>query len=169
MRREDPSDLAVSLAVAEERSFARAAARLGTSRSAIGQIVRRLEARMGLKLLTRTIRSVSPTAGGEQSIETLPVETLRPAFEEIDARLSALSALRERPPGTVRITTSRAADRDGGGIGIGPGHRDQARRSRRPAGWCASSRAGARPSPGIISTTPIGGNCRRHSSCWWTR
>jgi len=104
MRREELSDLAVFLAVAEERSFTRAAARLATSQSAISQIVRRLETRMGVKLLTRTTRNVAPTDAGEQL-----VETLRPAFNDIDARLSALSALGERPSGTVRITTSRHA------------------------------------------------------------
>ncbi|MES2987938.1 MAG: LysR family transcriptional regulator [Pseudomonadota bacterium] len=104
MRRDELSDLAVFLAVAEERSFTRAAARLGTSQSAISQIVRRLEGRMGLKLLTRTTRSVAPTDAGDQL-----VETLRPAFDDIDARLVALSALGERPSGTVRITTNKHA------------------------------------------------------------
>jgi DNA-binding transcriptional LysR family regulator len=104
MRREDLTDLAVFLAVAEERSFTRAAAKLGTSQSSLSQIVRRLEARMGLKLLTRTTRHVSTTDAGEQLIAAL-----RPAFDDIDARLAALSALRERPSGTVRITTSKHA------------------------------------------------------------
>ena len=104
MRREDLGDLAVFLAVAEERSFTRAAARLGASQSAISQTVRRLEAGMGVKLLTRTTRSVAPTEAGEQL-----VDTLRPAFDDIDARLSALGALRDRPSGTIRITTSRHA------------------------------------------------------------
>lgn len=104
MKREELSDLAVFLAVAEARSFTRAAATLGTSQSAISQIVRRLEAGMGLKLLTRNTRNVAPTEAGEQLIATL-----RPAFDDIDARLSALSALRERPAGTVRITSSRHA------------------------------------------------------------
>ncbi len=104
MKREELSDLAVFLAVAEARSFTRAAATLGTSQSAISQIVRRLEAGMGVKLLNRNTRNVAPTEAGEQLIATL-----RPAFDEIDARLSALSALRERPAGTVRITSSRHA------------------------------------------------------------
>ncbi|TFU02920.1 LysR family transcriptional regulator [Polymorphobacter arshaanensis] len=104
MRREELGDLAVFLAVAEARSFTRAAAKLGTSQSAISQIVRRLEAGMGVKLLTRNTRNVAPTDAGEQL-----VQTLRPAFDDIDARLSALSALRERPSGTVRITSSRHA------------------------------------------------------------
>lgn len=104
MRREELGDLAVFLAVAEARSFTRAAAKLGTSQSAISQIVRRLEAALGLKLLTRNTRNVAPTEAGEQLIATL-----RPAFDEIDARLSALSALKERPAGTVRVTSSRHA------------------------------------------------------------
>lgn len=104
MRRDELSDLAVFLAVAEARSFTKAAVKLGTSQSAISQIVRRLEASMGLKLLTRNTRNVAPTEAGEQL-----VETLRPAFDDIDARLSALSALRERPSGTVRLTSSRHA------------------------------------------------------------
>ncbi len=104
MRREDLGDLAVFLAVAETRSFTRAAARLGASQSAISQIVRRLEASLGIKLLTRNTRNVAPTDAGEQLIATL-----RPALGEIDARLAALSALRERPAGTVRITSSRHA------------------------------------------------------------
>lgn len=104
MRRDELGDLAVFLAVAEARSFTRAAATLGTSQSAISQIVRRLEAAMGLKLLTRNTRNVAPTEAGEQLIATL-----RPAFDEIDARLSALSVLRDRPAGTVRITSSRHA------------------------------------------------------------
>jgi DNA-binding transcriptional LysR family regulator len=104
MKREELSDLAVFLAVAEARSFTRAAATLGVSQSAISQIVRRLEAGMGLKLLTRNTRNVAPTEAGEQLIATL-----RPAFDDINARLSALSALRERPAGTVRITSSRHA------------------------------------------------------------
>ncbi len=104
MRRETLSDLAVFLAVAEEQSFTRAAAKLGTSQSSLSQIVRRLEARMGVKLLTRTTRQVSTTEAGEQLLDTL-----RPAFDGIDAKLSALTALRERPSGTVRITTSKHA------------------------------------------------------------
>lgn len=104
MKRDELSDLAVFLAVAEARSFTRAATALGTSQSAISQIVRRLEASIGLKLLTRNTRNVAPTEAGEQLMGTL-----RPAFDTIDARLTSLSALRERPSGTVRITSSRHA------------------------------------------------------------
>jgi DNA-binding transcriptional LysR family regulator len=94
------------LAVAEERSFTRAAARLGVSQSALSHSMRRLEAKLGLRLLTRTTRSVSPTVAGEQLLETL-----RPALEDIDNKLSSLTELRERPAGTIRITTSKHAAR----------------------------------------------------------
>ena len=82
-------------------SFTRAAAKLGTSQSALSHTIRRLEARLGLRLLTRTTRSVAATEAGERLIETL-----RPALEEIDGRLAALTALREKPAGSIRITTS---------------------------------------------------------------
>jgi len=104
MLRDELGDLAAFLAVAEERSFTRAAARLGTSQSALSHTVRRLEARLGLRLLTRTTRSVAPTEAGERLLETL-----RPAFDEIDARLAALSELRDKPAGTIRITTGQHA------------------------------------------------------------
>ena len=104
MRRDELGDLAAFLAVAEERSFTRAAARLGTSQSALSHTVRRLEARLGLRLLTRTTRSVAPTEAGERLLATL-----RPAFDEIDARLAALSELRDKPAGTIRITTGQHA------------------------------------------------------------
>lgn len=101
MKREDLSDLAVFLAVAEERSFTRAAARLNTSQSSLSQTVRRLEARLGLPLLSRTTRSVAPTEVGQQLLNTLS-----PALADIDARLIALSKLRAQPAGTIRLTTS---------------------------------------------------------------
>jgi DNA-binding transcriptional LysR family regulator len=104
MRREELGDLTAFLAVAEERSFMRAAAKLGTSQSALSHTVRRLEARLGLRLLTRTTRSVAPTDAGERLIETL-----RPALDEIDGRLAALTELRERPAGTIRIATAEHA------------------------------------------------------------
>src|SRR5260221_5231513 len=104
MRREELGDLAAFLAVAEERSFTRAAAKLGTSQSALSHTVRRLETRLGLRLLTRTTRSVAPTDAGERLIETL-----RPALDEIDGRLAALTEMREKPAGTIRITTAEHA------------------------------------------------------------
>jgi len=104
MKRDELGDLAAFLAVAEERSFTRAAARLGTSQSALSHTVRRLEARLGLRLLTRTTRNVSPTEAGQRL-----VETLRPAFDGIDARIDSLSELRDRPAGTIRITSGEHA------------------------------------------------------------
>lgn len=104
MRRDELADLLAFAAVAEESSFTRAAARLGTSQSALSHTVKRLEARLGLMLLTRTTRSVAATEAGERLMETL-----RPAFDDIDARLSALTALREKPAGIVRITLSQHA------------------------------------------------------------
>ncbi|HEY0012340.1 MAG TPA: LysR family transcriptional regulator [Allosphingosinicella sp.] len=100
MNREDMSDLTAFLAVAEERSFTKAAVRLGTSQSALSQIVRRLEERLGLRLLTRTTRSVAPTAAGERLLETLA-----PAISDLDAALAALSTLRDKPAGIIRITS----------------------------------------------------------------
>jgi DNA-binding transcriptional LysR family regulator len=104
MRRDELGDLTVFLAVAEERSFTRAAARLGQSQSSLSQTVRRLEARLGVRLLTRTTRSVAPTQPGEQLIEAL-----RPALADIEARLAVLGELRDKPAGTVRLTTGRHA------------------------------------------------------------
>jgi DNA-binding transcriptional LysR family regulator len=100
MQREEMADLTAFLAVAEERSFTRAATRFGMSQSALSQIVRRLEGRLGLRLLTRTTRSVAPTEAGERLIRTLA-----PAISDLDATLAALSALREKPAGTIRITS----------------------------------------------------------------
>ena len=104
MKRDELGDLAAFLAVAEERSFTRAAARLGLSQSALSHTIRRLEARLGLRLLLRTTRSVAPTEAGERL-----AEALRPAFDGIDARIEALSALRDRPSGTIRITAGEHA------------------------------------------------------------
>lgn len=106
MRREDLGSLAMFAMVAEERSFTRAAAKLGVSQSALSHAMRRLEASLGLRLLTRTTRSVSATAAGEQLLETL-----RPSLDEIDRKLTVLTELRARPAGTVRITTSIHAAR----------------------------------------------------------
>jgi DNA-binding transcriptional LysR family regulator len=100
------NDLRAFLAVARERSFTRAAARLGVSQSALSHTIRTLEERLGLRLLTRTTRSVSPTEAGERLLQTLG-----PRFAEIEAELAALTELREKPAGTIRITaTEYAAD-----------------------------------------------------------
>jgi DNA-binding transcriptional LysR family regulator len=104
MRREELVDLNAFLTVAEEESFTRAAAKLGTSQSSLSHTIRRLEARLGVRLLTRTTRSVAPTAAGDRLLATL-----RPALEGIGAELASLSELREKPAGTIRITTSEHA------------------------------------------------------------
>jgi len=104
MARENLNDLQAFLAVAREQSFTRAAAQLGVSQSALSQTVRGLEARLGLRLLTRTTRSVAPTEAGERLLHALA-----PRFDEIDAELTALSALREKPAGTIRITADEHA------------------------------------------------------------
>lgn len=106
MRREDLGTLAIFAMVAEERSFTRAAAKLGMSQSALSHAMRRLEAKLGLRLLTRTTRSVSATAAGEQLLAMF-----RPALDDIDRKLAALTELRVRPAGSVRITTSMHAAR----------------------------------------------------------
>ncbi len=101
MPRETFNDLLAFLSVAKERSFTRAAAQLGVSQSALSHTIRGLEERLGLRLLIRTTRSVSPTEAGERLLHTLG-----PRFAEIDAELAALSELREKPAGTIRITTT---------------------------------------------------------------
>lgn len=106
MRRENINDLLAFLAVARDRSFTKAAAKLGVSQSALSHTIRGLESRLGLRLLTRTTRSVSPTEAGERLLQTVG-----PRFEEIESELEALSVLREKPAGTIRITaTDYAAD-----------------------------------------------------------
>jgi DNA-binding transcriptional LysR family regulator len=89
---ENIKDLRAFVAVARERSFTRAAAQLGVSQSALSHTIRGLEERLGLRLLTRTTRSVSPTEAGERLLHTVG-----PRFEEIETELAALSALREKP------------------------------------------------------------------------
>lgn len=101
MARKDFSDLLVFLEVATERSFTKAAAKLGLSQSTLSHTIRELEARLGLRLLTRTTRSVSPTEAGERLLQSLA-----PRIQEIEADLANLMALRDKPSGTVRITIS---------------------------------------------------------------
>ena len=104
MRREELVDLNAFLTVAEEQNFTRAAAKLGTSQSALSHTIRRLETRLGVRLLTRTTRRLAPTQAGEQLLKTLG-----PALDDIAAELASLSALREKPAGNIRITTSEHA------------------------------------------------------------
>lgn len=106
MPRENLSDLLAFLTVARERSFTKAAAKLGVSQSALSHTIRQLEDRLGLRLLTRTARSVSPTEVGQRL-----VENVGPRLEEVEAELAAIQELREKPAGTIRITaTEYAAD-----------------------------------------------------------
>jgi DNA-binding transcriptional LysR family regulator len=92
--------------VGTERSFTKAAAKLGVSQSAISHTIRELEERMGVRLLTRTTRSVAPTAAGERLLQNIG-----PRLDEIEAEIAAISELREKPAGTIRITaTEYAAD-----------------------------------------------------------
>jgi DNA-binding transcriptional LysR family regulator len=102
--RDELGNLAMFRVVAEERSFTGAAGRLGISQSALSHSMRRLEAKLGLRLLTRTTRSVAPTEAGERLLEALG-----PALDNIDATLTALTDLRDRPAGSIRITTSEHA------------------------------------------------------------
>ncbi|QRM29101.1 LysR family transcriptional regulator [Microvirga sp. VF16] len=101
MSGENFRDIQAFLAVARERSFTRAAAQLGVSQSALSHTIRGLEARLGLRLLTRTTRSVSPTEAGERLIHRVA-----PRFEAITEELAAFEELRDKPVGTVRITAS---------------------------------------------------------------
>jgi DNA-binding transcriptional LysR family regulator len=99
MAKRSADRLIAFLAVAKERSFTRAAAKLGVSQSALSHTIRGLETQLGVRLLTRTTRSVSPTDAGERL-----VRSIGPKFDEIDAELVALTALREKPAGSIRIT-----------------------------------------------------------------
>ena len=104
MQKRDLADLQSFVVVARERSFTKAAAKLGVSQSALSHMMRELEERLGLRLLTRTTRSVAPTEAGERLLRTVG-----PRLEEIDAELTSLSDLRGKPAGTVRITASEHA------------------------------------------------------------
>jgi DNA-binding transcriptional LysR family regulator len=99
MPRDNYNDLASFAVVARERSFTKAAAKLGVSQSALSQTIRGLEARLGVRLLTRTTRSIAPTEAGERLLQTIT-----PPFEEIESALVRLSELREKPAGTIRVT-----------------------------------------------------------------
>jgi DNA-binding transcriptional LysR family regulator len=101
MQRGDLNDLLWFLAVAEERNFTRAAAKLGTSQSTLSHTIKRLEERLGLRLLTRTTRSVAPTEAGERLLASLG-----PHVADIESDLANLMGLRDKPSGTVRITVS---------------------------------------------------------------
>ncbi len=98
------SDLIAFLAVARERSFTRGAAQLGVSQSALSHTIRGLEERLGIRLLTRTTRAVSPTEAGERLLGAIG-----PLLDGIDSELAAVTAMRDKPAGTIRITTGEHA------------------------------------------------------------
>ena len=104
MPRQSYNDLLAFIAVAREQSFTRAAAQLDVSQSALSHTIRALEAKMGVRLLTRTTRSVSPTEAGERLMRNIA-----PRFQEIESELSAVGELRDQPAGTIRITASENA------------------------------------------------------------
>ena len=104
MPRSSFHDVVAFVAVARERSFTKAAAKLGVSQSALSHTISGLEARLGLRLLARTTRSVAPTEAGERLLTTVG-----PRFDAIDADLAALSELRDKPAGTIRITAGEHA------------------------------------------------------------
>jgi len=104
MQRTDLNDLKSFLAVARERSFTKAAAQLRVSQSALSHTIRELESRMGVRLLTRTTRSVSPTEAGERLLRAVG-----PRLDEIENEITAISELRDRPSGTIRITATEYA------------------------------------------------------------
>jgi DNA-binding transcriptional LysR family regulator len=101
MARDNLNDLQAFVTVAREKSFTRAAAQLGVSQPALSHTIRSLEARLGVRLLTRTTRSVSTTEAGDRLLQTVA-----PRIEEIEAELDAVSELRDTPSGTVRITAT---------------------------------------------------------------
>jgi DNA-binding transcriptional LysR family regulator len=106
MQRGNLDDLRALVAVGQERSFTKAAAKLGVSQPALSQTIGRLESRLGMRLVTRTTRSVALTEAGERV-----VRTAAPRFEEIEAELEALRGLREKPAGTIRVTAGDHAVR----------------------------------------------------------
>jgi len=104
MQRGHLDDLVAFLAVARERSFTKAAAKLGVSQSALSHTMRALETRLGVRLLSRTTRSVAPTAAGERLLHSLA-----PRFDAIEAELAAIGELRDKPAGAIRITATEYA------------------------------------------------------------
>ncbi|MBN3124078.1 LysR family transcriptional regulator [Pectobacterium brasiliense] len=104
MLKENFNDLISFLVVARERSFTKAAAKLGLSQSALSHSIRGLEERLGVRLLTRTTRSVAPTKAGEKL-----AHSLGPHFADIESELVALGDMRERPAGNIRITAGEHA------------------------------------------------------------
>jgi len=101
VRRDNVNDLLAFIAVARERSFTKAAKKAGLSQSALSHTIRQLEERLGIRLLTRTTRAVSPTEAGQRLLDSIG-----PSFDEIESQVAALSELRDKPAGTIRIVAS---------------------------------------------------------------
>src|SRR5256886_17091416 len=104
MQRGNLDQLVAFVAVGQERSFTNAAAKLGVSQSALSHTIKELEERLGVRLLSRTTRSVSPTEAGQRLLQNIG-----PRFDEIEAEVAAVSELREKPAGTIRITATQNA------------------------------------------------------------
>ena len=104
MQRRSLDDLRVFAAVGRERSFTKAAAKLGVSQAALSQTIKALEERLGVRLLSRTTRSVSPTEAGQRLLQHIG-----PRFDEIESEVAAVSELRQKPVGTIRITATENA------------------------------------------------------------
>ena len=113
MQRNSLDGLLAFIAVGQERSFTNAAAKLGVSQSALSHTIRQLEDRLGVRLLTRTTRSVRPTEAGERLLRTLA-----PRFDEIAAELEAVAGLRDKPAGTIRISGDKSELRFTGWLGL---------------------------------------------------
>lgn len=107
MEYENFNDLLAFVTVAREGSFTKAAKKMGVSQSALSHTIRGLETRLGIRLLTRTTRSVSPTEAGERLLNTAA-----PRFDEITQELTSLNELRDKPAGTIRITAAEHAAND---------------------------------------------------------
>lgn len=101
MQRTNLNDLVAFITVARERSFTKAAAKLGISQSSLSHLIRDLEARLGIRLLTRTTRSVSPTDAGERLLGTVG-----PRLDEVERELGSLQDLRDQPRGAIRISST---------------------------------------------------------------
>src|SRR6266513_6441968 len=104
MQRGNLDDLLAFVAVGRERSFTKAAAKLGVSQSALSHTIRELEERLGIRLLSRTTRSVAPTEAGQRLLQNIGTR-----FDEIEAEVAAVSELRQKPAGTIRITATENA------------------------------------------------------------
>ena len=157
MRRDEFSEMRAFLEVARERSFTRAAAKLGVTRSALSHTISALEERLGIRLLSRTTRDVAPTAAGERLMESI-----EPHFEGIAAGISAISALRDKPSGHVRIVCPDDAVEIVFRRRLPAFLRDYPGRRR----WSSLSTTASRTSSSG-SSMPACGSARPSPATWW--